>query len=211
MLELLIKSFLISYSGAVMPGSLLTYTIDKSIRNGAKSGLLISLGHSLLEFFLVLLILLGLAEYLGTGLAQAIIGLIGGILLVFMGSTMIKDAFLGRVSIDIKDSGSSKKGNMLIGGAVISASNPYFILWWAAVGLGLVTTAYKTFGITGVIVFYTGHIFTDISWYCFISFLVGKSRRFISNRIYLGVIVFLGLCLIGFGLSFIYNSYSYFL
>lgn len=59
MIAIFIKSLLIGYSGAIMPGSMLTYTIDKSMRHGAKSGLLVSLGHSLIELFLVMFLFMG--------------------------------------------------------------------------------------------------------------------------------------------------------
>ena len=52
MVEIFLQSLLIGYSGAMMPGSLLTYTLDKSIKSGPKAGLIISIGHALLEFFL---------------------------------------------------------------------------------------------------------------------------------------------------------------
>lgn len=51
MITLFLKSLIIGYSGAVMPGSIFTYTVDKSLRNGAMSGLLVSLGHAFLELF----------------------------------------------------------------------------------------------------------------------------------------------------------------
>ena len=73
-----------------MPGSLLTYTLDKSVSSGAKAGLMISIGHALLELVLVLLIFLGIGKYLGTTLAQLIIGLLGGIVLVYFGTKIIE-------------------------------------------------------------------------------------------------------------------------
>ena len=40
MVEIFFKSMLIGYSGAIMPGSLLTYVVEKSIKTGAKAGIL---------------------------------------------------------------------------------------------------------------------------------------------------------------------------
>lgn len=206
MFEVFFKSLLIGYSGAIMPGSLLTYTIDKSIKNGAKSGLLISIGHSILELFLVLLIFFGLAGYLGTETAKVIIGLVGGLVLVLFGFQMLRDIYLNKISINLDNSKNNGYGNILVGGAVISASNPYFIFWWAVVGVGLVMTAYNTFGIIGIVLFYTGHILSDITWYVFISVLISKTRAFINLKVYKIVIVILGICLVGFGLNFLVSS-----
>lgn len=206
MVEVFFKSLLIGYSGALMPGSLLTYTLDKSIKTGAKAGFLISIGHALLELVLVILIFLGVGKYLGTSTAQLIIGILGGIVLVFFGVSMVKDIYLGRVNIDFKKQSDGKYGNIVIGGAIISASNPYFIIWWAAVGLGLMMNAYNSLGLIGVILFYFGHILADFSWYMFISIIISKTRSFINLKVYKIIIVFLGICLIGFGLNFLVSS-----
>ena len=206
MVEIFIQSMLIGYSGAIMPGSLLTYTLDKTIKIGAKAGLLISIGHALLELVLVILIFLGLGKYLGTAFAQLTIGILGGIVLLFFGVSMVRDSYLGKVCIDFKNEANGKCGNILIGGALISAANPYFIVWWAAVGLGLIMNAYNTFGLIGVILFYLGHIMSDFSWYVFISILVSKTRTFINLKVYKIIITVLGISLIVFGASFLITS-----
>jgi threonine/homoserine/homoserine lactone efflux protein len=206
MIGAFLQSLLIGYSGALMPGSLLTYTIDKSIKKGATSGLLISIGHSIMELFLVLLMLFGLAKYLSTDLAKTIIGIIGGLILISLGISMIRDIIANKVNIDLEGKADNRTGNMIVGGAVISASNPYFIFWWATVGLGLIMSGYSSFGVLGVIVVYIGHILSDITWYCFISILISKTRVLFNLKIYKVLIVFLGLCLIGFGLRFLIES-----
>lgn len=206
MIGIFLQSLLIGYSGAVMPGSLLTYTIEKSMKSGAKAGLMISVGHALLELVLVVLLFLGVGSYLGTTHAKILIGLIGGIILVFSGFSMIKDTYSKKVTIDIKSVPGNKKGNVLIGGALISASNPYFIVWWAAVGLGLIMNAYNIFGLIGIAIFYLGHILSDITWYVFVSAIIGKTRNFINLKVHKIIITILGIGLIGFGISFIVSS-----
>lgn len=206
MLEVFVQSMFIGYSGAIMPGSLLTYTLDKSIRYGAKAGLLISIGHSLLELVLVLLIFLGIGKYLSAKPAQLIIGLLGGIVLICFGLKMLKDTYAGKVTINFDTKADNNYGNIIVGGALISASNPYFIVWWAAVGMGLIVNAYNTFGITGVILFYLGHITSDITWYVFVSALISKTRTFIIQKVYRIIVAILGIGLIGFGTSFLISS-----
>jgi threonine/homoserine/homoserine lactone efflux protein len=121
-----IQSFLIGFSGAVMPGSLLTYTIERSMKSGAKAGLLISLGHALLELLLVILLLLGVGKYLGTTVAQIIIGFTGGIMLLFFGFGMLRDVFKGKITANFKNTSDSRNGSMMLSGALISIANPYF-------------------------------------------------------------------------------------
>ena len=42
-------SFVIAFSGAIMPGPLLTITIGESVKRGARAGPLIIVGHAILE------------------------------------------------------------------------------------------------------------------------------------------------------------------
>ncbi len=206
MIEIFLQSLLIGYSGAVMPGSLLTYTIERSMQAGARAGFMISLGHSLLELVLIILLYFGFGPYLSANLAQIIIGAVGGIVLFFLGCGMVKESWSGKVGIPLPAAEETGKDNILLGGALISAANPYFSLWWAVVGLGLMMKAFNRFGLVGIALFYLGHIFSDFSWYLFIAWLIGKTRSFISLKVYKVLIFFLGVCLIGFGVGFFVHA-----
>lgn len=122
---------------------------------------------------------------------------------------MIKEVYLNRISLNFKDSNGSKQGNMLLAGAVLSATNPYFMIWWSTVGLVLIMSAYSAFGIMGIAIFFIGHILADISWFTFISFLISKTRHLINIKLYKGIIVVLAVFLIGFGIRFFVSSLEY--
>lgn len=205
-MDIFIKSFIIGFSGAIMPGSLLTYTMEKSIKSGPRAGIAVSVGHALLELLLVILLFLGVGRYLQTPLAQVIIGTIGGIVLIFFGVGMIRDVLQGKVSIETGESASYGNRNTVLGGALVSASNPYFSFWWASVGLGLMMKAYNLLGISGIVLFYTGHILSDFVWYTFVSFAIGKTRRFMNARLYRAAIIILGAFLIFFGAGFLVSA-----
>ena len=200
MLIIFLQSLIIGYSGAIMPGPMFTYTVDKSIRYGIKPGILVSLGHVFLELILVILIFAGVGKYLATDSASIIIGLIGGLILGFLGFNMLKDVYLNRISLETKIGDNDRQGNMFLAGLVLSVTNPYFIIWWSAIGMTLIMSAYNSFGITGVALFYVGHILADISWFTFVAALVSKTRHLINIKIYKTVIVLLALCLIGFAI-----------
>lgn len=207
-MAIFIKSFITGFSGAMMPGSLLTYTMEKSMRSGVKAGFLTSLGHALLELVLVILLFLGVGKYLEIPLAQMIIGLLGGTVLIFFGAGMVRDALKGNLSIDMKDPSASNNGAMgtILGSAAVSATNPYFLVWWATAGLGLMMDAHNVLGLTGVVLFYIGHILSDFSWYTFVSFIIGKTRQFINMKTYRIIIAILGAVLIAFGIRFLISS-----
>lgn len=211
MISIFLNSLIIGYSGAIMPGPMFTYTVDKSMRSGAKSGLIVSVGHAILELILVVLLFAGVGRYLATDAARTVIGLFGGLILGYLGFGMLKDVYLDKISLDIQEGYSDEDGNMFLTGAILSASNPYFIIWWSAVGLTLIMEAYNAFGIIGIIAFYIGHILSDISWFTFVSVLVSKTKHLINIKAYKFIIVILAFFLIGFGLRFLIASIGYIL
>lgn len=205
MFLLFVSAFVVGLSGAMMPGSLLTYTIRKSLSAGPRAGFVIVAGHALLEFFLVIVIFLGFDRLLQAKPIQIGIGIVGGILLAWMGLDMIVSSAKNKVSVQT-DQQQARSGNMLLSGILISAANPYFLLWWAVVGLGFIMQSYETFGLAGVSVYYLGHITADIGWYGLVSVIVGTTRRFISEKPYRVILMILGALLIFFGAKFVINA-----
>jgi threonine/homoserine/homoserine lactone efflux protein len=200
-----LSSLALAFSGAMMPGPLLTYTIKQALNKGPYSGFIIIAGHAILEIILIILIFSGFDIILQSNYAQIGIGIIGGILLVYMGATMIAGSWKNEINIELGNNNASA-GNLLFSGVAISAANPYFLMWWAIIGLGFLIQAYKSFGIAGVGTFYIGHISADFIWYGLISVIVGTTRKFIKHDLYRIIIFILGCLLIFFGGGFLYNA-----
>ena len=191
-------SFVIALSGALMPGPLLTITLSESARRGFYAGPLIVLGHGILELFLLLLLLLGLAPILKNDQVIGSVGVVGAVVLIWMAVGMIRSLpslSLERVSKD------SKSTNPVWAGVLMSLANPYWIIWWATIGLGYILYSF-TVGLLGVAAFFAGHILADLAWYAAVSFAVAHGRRFMSDRIYKGVIACCALALLVFAIYF---------
>ncbi|KGP75848.1 hypothetical protein JT05_08415 [Desulfosporosinus sp. Tol-M] len=205
MFVIFLTALTIAFSGSMMPGPLLTYTIKQSLNNGPYAGFIIIVGHAILEIIIIALIFMGFDIILQSNSAQISIGIIGGLSLIYMGSDMIFNSLKKKIKIELDNNKSSGR-NMLLSGIVISAANPYFFIWWAIIGLGFLLQAYKAFGAAGVFVFYIGHIAADFIWYGLISIIVGTTRKFIKETLYRIVIIVLGCFLIFFGGSFLYKA-----
>ncbi len=195
----------VGFSGAMMPGSLLTYTIRHSLKEGPKVGFLVIIGHALLELLLIAGIFLGLDMVLKSDAAQITIGIVGGILLCYIGVDMILKAARGQVSVSM-DAKTKNSDRMMLSGALLSMANPYFLLWWAVIGLGFLTQAYRDFAVWGVAIYFLGHITADFAWYGLISTVVGKTRKFIKEKPYRIIIMVLGGLLIFFGARFLIDA-----
>ena len=205
MFVLFISALVVGLSGAMMPGSLLTYTIRKALSEGPRAGFIIVAGHALLELALVIVIFLGFDMVLQSKAAQVGIGLVGGALLACMGVDMIRSSAKNKLAVQM-DSDKTGSGSMIVYGAVLSATNPYFLLWWAIVGLGFIMQSYQSMGWMGAGIYYLGHIAADFGWYGLISIVVGKTRKFIKEKPYRVIIMILGAMLIFFGIKFIIGA-----
>ena len=195
-----VSSFMIALSGALVPGPLFTITVSESARRGASSGPLLILGHAILEILIIILILSGLSPYLKHEATRYVISLAGGSMLVLMGIMILKD--LRSLRLDLS-AGVEKKGiNLVLTGIVGSLANPYWIIWWATIGLGYLVSSMK-YGIAGVAVFFLGHISADLIWYSAISYAVARGRKIIQEKAYKGVLAVCALFLIFFGAWFI--------
>ena len=206
---LFITAFMVGLSGAMMPGPLLTVTIAGSAQRGFWAGPLIVLGHAILELFLILALLAGLSAFITKAAVGMVISLAGGAFLIYLGFTMLRDTLAGRISIAaaVADKNAGQLMHPVTAGIIISLSNPFWIIWWATIGLSYLTLAMKN-GPMGIAAFYSGHISADLLWYSFISGLVVGGRRFINQKIYNFILLICGLFLIGLGIYFIYSGFD---
>jgi len=214
-------ALVVGFSGAMMPGPLLTVTMGETARRGFVAGPLIVLGHAILEITLVVLLVLGVAQFLASEQVHTVIALVGGAFLVFLGWSMFRDAWRGNVDLDLnpgalsagRTAGGDDKGpagdnnpvaaaprgmHPVVAGILVSLSNPYWSLWWATVGLAYIATALSS-GVAGVTAFTGGHLLSDFIWYGLVSAAVAGGRRFMSQSVYRGIIAVCGVFLVGLG------------
>jgi threonine/homoserine/homoserine lactone efflux protein len=191
-------SFVVALSGALMPGPLLTITLSESARRGFIAGPLIVLGHGILELILVLLLLLGLAPLLNNDYVVGSVGLVGAVVLVWMAVGMIRT--LPSLTLQRVTAGKQSV-HPVWAGILMSLANPYWTIWWATIGLGYILYSLKL-GLLGAIAFFVGHILADLVWYAAVSLTVAHGRRFMSDRIYRGIIACCAVALLVFGIYF---------
>jgi threonine/homoserine/homoserine lactone efflux protein len=193
-------AFVVALTGALMPGPLLAVTIGESVRRGALAGPLLIVGHAILEAVLLGLLALGLAALLKNAAVISAIALAGGAVMCWMGWSVVRSSRHLKLSLD--EAGPRKAMHPVVAGVVMSLANPYWLIWWATIGLSYVAMGLR-FGLLGVVVFFAGHISADFAWYTLVSVGVAKGRRFMSDRVYRGLLTACGCALIGFGIWFL--------
>ena len=202
-------SMWLGLSGALMPGPLFTITVADSTRRGFMTGPLLITGHAILEFVLVAALMLGLAPVFEMSAVMGGVALAGGGIMLWMGANMLRTAPGLSLSLE---TGGARGGvsHPVLTGVLASVSNPYWILWWATIGLGYLLAARK-FGFPGVAAFFVGHISADFLWYSIISLAVSRGRRVMSDPAYRAVIRACGVFLVFFASWFLYTAGQEFL
>jgi len=200
LITIFVSSFIIAFSGAMMPGPLLTATISESSQRGFVAGPLLIAGHGILEIILLTALVLGLAPFLQRSDVFTVVAIAGGVILLWMALGMFRALPTLTLSLN---AGKTKSGSLIKNGAILSIANPYWIVWWATIGFGYVIYSWS-FGIAGLIFFFTGHILADFVWYSAVSAAVGKGRHLFTDGFYRWVMGTCAVVLILFACYFFY-------
>ena len=194
--QMVFLGFVIGLTGALAPGPTLVATINASINGDWMTGLKVSLGHAIVELFIVILILLGLAT-IALPYTSVIAG-IGGIALVVFGALTIA----GSRQATMSTSPIQPVANPYLAGLVTSAANPYFWIWWLSIGSAMVIAGLEG-GLILAGAFMIGHWTADTVWYTLVSSGVSRGRTFLSDTAYRKIMIFCGIFLILFGIYYI--------
>jgi threonine/homoserine/homoserine lactone efflux protein len=188
----------ISLSGVMAPGPITAATLAAGAKN-RHAGAWICAGHVAVELPLIVLLATGLGTFFQSIAVRAGIGLVGGLLLVVMGLQLL--ASLRKPDADNR---ISIERHPLWIGVVLSGANPYFLLWWATVGLTLTSQAIE-FGAAALIAFALLHWLCDLGWLEVLSF-IGCKGSALGSRGQRAISLLCALMLLGFGAKFVYDA-----
>jgi threonine/homoserine/homoserine lactone efflux protein len=194
----------ISLSGVMAPGPITAATLAAGARN-RHAGAWVCAGHVAVELPLILILAGGLGTFLESNGVRAGIGLAGGFLLILLGLQLL--ASLRRR--EIAAAASAERHPLWIG-IVLSGANPYFLLWWATVGLTLTSQAME-FGVMALVLFAVLHWLCDLGWLEVLSFAGFKGSEALGNRSQKVISAICAVALLGFGVKFVFDAVTRFL
>jgi len=230
-----VTSFLVGLSGALVPGPMFTVTISDSLKKGFIAGPLVTSGHIFTEICLVLLLLFGLGWLIGSSTASLIIGILGGIVLIFMGLQIFKEtpeleSISAKNPDDTSDSSNisskqvspeynqknllssdllnknSSSFRSIINGVLTSLSNPFFFIWWATIGGAFIFKGMAMAGFLGILAFLLGHWLSDFTWFSTVSYLSSRSSILLKPNNYKIIMRVCGAFMVFVGGYFFINS-----
>ena len=197
-IEFAIIVIIISASGVMSPGPLFAANITYGLRQGTKAGIKIAIGHSLVELPLVILLGIGILSLEIFPEFKTIISILGAITLFVFAFIQIKSILKKNEKFETK-----LKQGPIITGVLLSALNPFFIIWWLTIGLKLISDAMAIWAFVGILIVFVLHIWMDFVWLGATAFLISRSKKIISNTNYKILILALSAILIYFGITFL--------
>jgi threonine/homoserine/homoserine lactone efflux protein len=190
----------ISASGVLAPGPLFFTNMLYGTRQGARAGLKVAYGHTVVELPLIVLLAVGLftsaaaTQYAGT------IGLVGGAGILGFAALQIAGVVMKR-NVQPAPAMSGSK-SPFIAGIALSALNPFFLVWWFTAGLKLIADS-ATFGLAaGIIILFALHIWMDYAWLAGTAYLASKGSSVLKSKYYPLLLLALAAVLLYYGVYF---------
>jgi len=197
LLEFSVLVIVISASGVMVPGPLFAANIAHGLKDGAKSGIKMAIGHTIVELPLVILLGIGVFSLELFPEFRTVISILGAITLFVFAAIQIKTIFRN------KKSTTNLKQRPLVSGILLSALNPFFIIWWLTIGFKLISDAMLIWAFSGILILFALHIWMDFAWLGAISYLASKSAKILSNKNYKIIMIGLSIILVYFGITFL--------
>lgn len=185
-----------SLSGVMMPGPMFTVTVAKSLKS-PWTGVMVSLGHAVVEVPLIVLVYFGLAEFFQNEILKLVLSVVGGGMIIWMGY----DLFRARKKIVTE--GKDTRYNAFTAGILMSGLNPFFLLWWVTVGSLLLLNFRAAVGSWGLPFFIIVHWLCDLVWLSIVSYVIYRTHSFWGEKVQEWVFIVLSLALLYFGGQFI--------
>lgn len=202
-----VVSFLVGLSGAVMPGPLFAIAVQQALLIGWTAGFWLINGHAIGEAVLLLMIGCGAGKFLTHPITSKIIGIVGGIVLLYFSYDMVLTALNSSFTISTTSQTQSLSiWKLMLAGLVISVTNPTWYIWWGTAGISLITSQLEKKSEKVWLAFFSGHILADYTWYLLVTVILSISKTFITSQIHKYIIIICAITIFVIGIIFIIKS-----
>jgi threonine/homoserine/homoserine lactone efflux protein len=193
--------------GVISPGPLFFANLVYGSKQGIYSGIKMAHGHTIVELPLIIILASGLIIFTSittTNLVSKLISLSGGIVILVFSAVQIEALLKKKVGDKKIYFKMHNKKDPLIIGSILSALNPFFILWWLTAGLKLISDSLELYGFAmGIIVVFSFHIWMDYGWLAVTAHLISRGTLIFRSKYYPILLLALNAALIYYGIYFI--------
>lgn len=202
-ISILVSYIFLGITLAAPIGPVNSARLDKGIKNGFWHAWIVGAGSMIADAIFMMLVYLGMVQFLGIPIVQIFLWLFGGFILIYSGV----ESIVGANSITL--SYSRKKESLMkcfLTGFIMSITSPLSILFWLGI-YGSVLAKTAQMNGTSQLLLYSSMIFLGLTlWDLFVAGLTTGFRKFLTNRSLIMISIFSGASLIGFGLYFAYQG-----
>ena len=211
--RIVLVTLAITPSGALSPGPLSAGAVAIGASMGLIGGLLVALGHMVVELP-YLVVLYFFLEKLSGWLRRAEKPLSLGIALFifYFALGLLTEGIsilLSQQSTSIPSATTllpnASPWIALVLGALLTGGNVYFLLWWLTVGLPLIRLAQEN-GAKGFTVMYASHVWMDYAWLGLLAAIGGLAS--LTSIGYALLLIVLGIVLVVFGADIAVKPYG---
>ena len=201
--DFIVTVVVVTASGALAPGPLFFGLLVQGSKEGAKSGFSSAIGHTLVEFPLVMALAFGLLAVASQPAIRFVIGLVGGVGLIGFGLLQIYQTIKNKpTSVGTNETKTLRTSSVVLGLA-LTGLNPYFILWWLTIGSVLIVQALAFAALVGVLIMYVAHVWMDYAFLTALAHMAKKGRNVVGSRYYKLALIAFGAILVYFGVIFV--------
>jgi threonine/homoserine/homoserine lactone efflux protein len=202
-ISILVSYIFLGLTLAAPIGPVNSARLDKGIKNGFWHAWMVGAGSMIADAIFMLLVYLGMVQFLGISIVQIFLWLFGGFILIYSGW----ESILGVNSISLTH--CRKKDSLFkcfLTGFIMSITSPLSILFWLGIYGSILAKTAQMNGTSDLLI-YSCMIFIGLTlWDIFVAALTTGFRRFLNHTSIKAISIISGVSLIGFGLYFGYQG-----
>ncbi|MFC4100193.1 LysE family transporter [Paenibacillus xanthanilyticus] len=203
-IQLLISYVLLGLTLAAPIGPVNSARLDKGIKNGFWHAWIVGTGSMMADAVFMLLIYMGVVQFLNIPIVQIFLWLFGGIILIYSGFESIQSA--NKIPIAYQGRRKDSLWRSFLVGFMLSITSPMSILFWLGIYGSILAKTATSYG-TSHLLLYSSMIFLGLMlWDICVASLTTGMRRFLNEKSLMGISVLSGVSLIGFGAYFGYQG-----
>jgi threonine/homoserine/homoserine lactone efflux protein len=201
--SILISYIILGFTLAAPIGPVNSARLDKGIKNGFWHAWIVGAGSMIADGVFMLLVYLGMVQFLGIPVVQIFLWLFGGFVLIYSGIESIKNANTITLSYSRQKDSLFK---CFLTGFIMSITSPLSILFWLGIYGSVLAKTAQTNGTESLLI-YSSMIFLGLTfWDVFVAALTTGFRKLLNVKSLIAISIVSGASLIVFGLYFGYQG-----
>lgn len=198
--QLLISYIFLGLTLAAPIGPVNSARLDKGIKNGFWHAWMVGAGSMIADAAFMLLIYMGLVQFLNIPWVQILLWLVGGFTLTYTGIESILQ--INKLKLHSDKNRKDSLFHCFMLGFFMSITSPMSIIFWLGIYGSILAKTAVSFG-TSHLLIYSSMIFIGLTlWDLLVAGLTTGLRRYLNQRSLSIISVVSGLSLIGFGVYF---------